>query len=128
MSTLEVSNLNDGTKTVATTFITNGSAKVWCDWTTNTTTAIRDSFNVSSLTDLGTGITTINYTSSMGSSSYAGVMYTGAGDVDTAYTNFNNQYTGGFGSKTVSSITLGAYQASFVDAFKNDAVIVGDLA
>ena len=28
MSTLEVSNLNDGTTTVATTFVTNGSAKV----------------------------------------------------------------------------------------------------
>ena len=27
MSTLEVSNLNDGTTTVATTYITNGSAK-----------------------------------------------------------------------------------------------------
>ena len=30
MSTLEVSNLNDGTKTVATTNLTNGSAKGNC--------------------------------------------------------------------------------------------------
>ena len=29
MSTLEVSNLNDGTTTLATTFVTNGSSKAY---------------------------------------------------------------------------------------------------
>lgn len=106
----------------------SGSAKTWVDFTTITTTAVRDSFNVASLTDLGTGATTINYTSSMSSSNYAGVMYTGAGDASTAYNTFNNQYLGGFGSKATSSISLGAYNASFVDSHKNDAIIMGDLA
>ena len=31
MSTINVSNLNDGTTTVATTNLTNGSAKAWAN-------------------------------------------------------------------------------------------------
>jgi len=55
MSTLEVSNLNDGTTTVATTYITNGSSMAWCSWNGESTVAIRDSLNMSSVTDIGTG-------------------------------------------------------------------------
>ena len=71
MSTLEVSNLNDGTTTVATTYITNGSAKAWCNWNGTGTVATRDSFNNSSLTDNGTGDYTLGLTSAMGNSNYA---------------------------------------------------------
>tara|TARA_R100000030_G_scaffold99374_1_gene90403 strand:+ start:767 stop:1159 length:393 start_codon:yes stop_codon:yes gene_type:complete len=70
MSTLEVSNLNDGTTTVATTFITNGSSKAWCCWKGDGTAAIRDSHNVSSLTDNGAGDYTFAYTSNFGSANY----------------------------------------------------------
>lgn len=129
VTNLTATNLTDGGGTTSTfANINSGSAKAWVDYTTITTTAARDSFNVASLTDLGTGATTINYTSSMSSSNYAGVMYTGANDASTAYTTFNNQYLGGLGSKTTSSISLGSYNASFQDSHKNDLVIMGDLA
>ena len=59
MSTLEVSNLNDGTTTVATTYITNGSAKAWLK-VTKTGDIINDSFSVSSITDTDTGKTAVN--------------------------------------------------------------------
>lgn len=71
MSTLEVSNLNDGTTTVATTYITNGSAKAWCNFNGTSTVAIRNSLNTSSITDVGTGQYTTNYTSSFNSADYA---------------------------------------------------------
>tara|TARA_R110002020_G_scaffold452726_2_gene667247 strand:+ start:298 stop:669 length:372 start_codon:yes stop_codon:yes gene_type:complete len=71
MSTLEVSNLNDGTTTVATTFVTNGSAKVWAFYNTVTSTNLFDSFNVSSLTDQATGSTAVAFTSSMGNDDYS---------------------------------------------------------
>tara|TARA_Y100001937_G_scaffold116948_1_gene169555 strand:+ start:313 stop:684 length:372 start_codon:yes stop_codon:yes gene_type:complete len=64
MSTLEVSNLNDGTTTVATTFVTGGSAKAWCSYNQDTP-AIEDSFNISSFTDASTGIGQPNFTSNM---------------------------------------------------------------
>tara|TARA_R100001510_G_scaffold54310_1_gene56875 strand:- start:30 stop:404 length:375 start_codon:yes stop_codon:yes gene_type:complete len=70
MSTLEVSNLNDGTTTVATTFVTNGSAKVWANINGTGTIAARDSNNVSSLTDNGTGDYQINISSAMNNSNY----------------------------------------------------------
>jgi len=70
MSTLEVSNLNDGTTTVATTFVTNGSAKAWVNFNGTGTIATRDSFNVASLTDNATGDSKINFTANMGNSNY----------------------------------------------------------
>ena len=63
MSTLEVSNLNDGTTTVATTFITGGSAKAWVSYN-GQTNAIKSSLNTSSMTDNATGDFTQNFTSS----------------------------------------------------------------
>ena len=71
MSTLEVSNLNDGTTTVATTFITNGSAKAWMHLNGTGTIAIQDSLNVSSVTDVATGSYTQTHTSSFGNAVYA---------------------------------------------------------
>jgi len=55
MSTLNVSNISDGTTTVGTGYVVNGSAKTWVYWDGTGTLAIRDSFNTSSVTDLGTG-------------------------------------------------------------------------
>ena len=68
MSTLEVSNLNDGTTTVATTYITNGSAKAWVN---SSSTAIRDSFGISSFTDNGTGDFSNALTNSFSSADYS---------------------------------------------------------
>ena len=63
MSTLEVSNLNDGTTTVGTTFITNGSAKAWANFDGSPVTIVT-SLNTSSITDNSTGYFTVNFTSS----------------------------------------------------------------
>ena len=70
MSTINVSNLNDGTTTVATTFVTNGSSKAWVNFNGTGTIAARDSNNVASLTDNGTGNYQINIFSAMNNSDY----------------------------------------------------------
>lgn len=67
MSTINVSNLNDGTKTVATTLVTNGSARAWSN---SSSTAIRDSFGISSFTDNGTGDYSHALTNSFSSADY----------------------------------------------------------
>ena len=72
MSTLEVSNLNDRTTTVATTNLTNGSAKVWVNYYQNNNT-VDDSFNVSSVSDDATGLFTVNFTTSFSNANYAPV-------------------------------------------------------
>ena len=54
MSTLNVSNITDGTTTVGTSYVVNGSAKAWFNLNA-ATPALRDSFNIGSITDQGTG-------------------------------------------------------------------------
>jgi hypothetical protein len=71
MSTLNVSNITDGTTTVGTSYVVNGSAKVWMNMTGTGTIAINDSLNVSSASDLGTGNYQIFYTSSMANVNYS---------------------------------------------------------
>jgi len=56
MSTLNVSNISDGTDTVGTSYVVNGSAKAWLQiGNAASTPTINNSLNVSSITDLGTG-------------------------------------------------------------------------
>lgn len=45
--------------------------KQWCRWNQTGTAAISESFNTSSLTDLGTGLGRLTYTNSMNTSTYA---------------------------------------------------------
>ena len=70
MSTLTISNLSDGTKTVATTNVTNGSAKAWSNFNQTSTQVFRDSLNFSSITDNATGVSTITYTSAFANENY----------------------------------------------------------
>jgi hypothetical protein len=80
MSTLEVSNLNDGTTTVATTYVTNGSAKAWVNFNGTGTIAARDSFNVASLTDSSTGNYVVNFSNSFGNGNFSAVATQGNND------------------------------------------------
>ena len=64
MSTLTISNLSDGTKTVTTTSINTGHAKAWLNYDQNSN-SIHSSFNVSSVTDNTTGHFTKNYANAM---------------------------------------------------------------
>ena len=65
MSNLVVSNISDGTTSVGTGYVVNGSAKAWVNFNASGTTTINNSFNISSLTDNGTGLTYINLSSAM---------------------------------------------------------------
>jgi len=48
----------------------SGSSKVWCCWNGTGTAAVRDSHNISSLTDNGSGDFTFDYTSNFSSANY----------------------------------------------------------
>ena len=70
MSTIVTSNVSDGTLSIPTTYVTNGSAKVWVNFNGTGTIAARDSFNVASLTDGGTGTYTVNFANAMAAGDY----------------------------------------------------------
>ena len=113
-----------------TSYVVNGSAKVWVNFTGITTTASRDSFNVSSLTDDGTARTTIAISSNMADGNYTGSWFQN-GTFLGAYNNFNNAYGGNFAPRAAGSYSVHAFgtdTSGAVDAFYNDSTIFGDLA
>jgi len=112
-----------------TTNLQQGLAKAWVNYTGITTTAARDSFNISSLTDAGTGQTyPISFTNNMGNDDYAGSYFQNSA-AGTAYTNFSNQYVGGFGTFATGSFGNYAFGSSNdTDSANNYTVIIGDLA
>ena len=73
MSTLNVSNITDGTDTVETGYVVNGSAKVWACHQGASVNGFYQSFNCSTFTDNGTGDYSIAFTSAMNYSRYTAV-------------------------------------------------------
>ena len=70
MSTIIASNISDGTTSVPSTYVVNGSAKAWVNFNGTGTVAIRESLNTTSITDGGTGLYWQNFTSSMSTTTY----------------------------------------------------------
>lgn len=73
MSTLRTDTLanSGGTKSVPVNTVVDGSAKAWVNFNGTGTVAIRASFNVSSITDSGTGTYTVNFTSALADANYS---------------------------------------------------------
>jgi hypothetical protein len=65
------STINDDTGVLATQNGMTGIAKAWVNFDGTGTVAIRDSFNVSSITDNGTGDYTVNFTTVMPNANYS---------------------------------------------------------
>jgi len=120
-SELRVNTLKDasGNNSVATSVVFNGSAKAWNN-VTQGTSAIQDSYNISSISDDSTGTYTQNYTSNMSNDLFSAVgMCENAGNMGT---------TGTFGSSSTKFTTVLTTNASANDY--NDAcnAVHGDLA
>jgi len=79
MSSLEVQNLTDGTDSVPTGYVVNGSAKAWSRVNGVSTTTITSSMNVSSVTDVDVGGTVVNLTSNMVDGLYSAASSIGDG-------------------------------------------------
>jgi hypothetical protein len=81
MSTLRVNNLtnqaNDGGIDFAVQPVIDGLAKAWVNFNGTSTVAIRASYNVSSITDNGTGNYTVNFTNAMPDANFSAVTTSG---------------------------------------------------
>jgi hypothetical protein len=71
MSTLVAQTISNGTVSTSSANVIQGSAKAWVNFNGTGTVAIRASYNVSSITDNGTGDYTVNFTNAMPDFSYA---------------------------------------------------------
>lgn len=73
MSTLRLTTISNqsGSSSVPSDTVINGSAKAWVNFNGTGVVAIRASFNVSSITDNGTGDYTVNFTNAMPDANYS---------------------------------------------------------
>jgi hypothetical protein len=102
-----------------TSYVVNGSAKVWCAFDGTGTIAIRDSFNTASITDNNTGIHTVNYTSALVNAEYA-----------VTVSHYESQAQASYNAQATSSVRVDNRKddGTFVDVSRNTAVSNGDLA
>jgi hypothetical protein len=70
-TTLQSTNLSDGTNSTLTADAIRGSAKAWINWNGVPTTSIRASYNISSLTRTAQGTYTIAFTNALTDANYA---------------------------------------------------------
>ena len=129
MSTIRVDNF--GPSAGGTTYSARGIAKAWVNFNGSGTIAARDSENVSSLTDNGTGNYTVNFSNNMGNANYTTTSMAcreaihipyrnhGAGFSDTSYS------VGSFNLLTGEQNEAGH---SYVDFPVCTLIIHGDLA
>ena len=73
MSTIKVNNLQNasGGSNSTPEQIQQGRAKAWVNFNGSGTVAIRDDFNVSSITDSGTGLYKVNISNALSNTNYA---------------------------------------------------------
>ena len=111
----------------ATTNLQQGVAKVWRNFDGTGTPAARDSFNVGSITDNGTGSYDIVFTNAMGNANYTTQcsLNNGTTDVSAAH-----DYGWAIVDRTTADFRWDTENASNsqVDLALLDALVLGDLA
>jgi hypothetical protein len=92
MSSLTLQTLSNGSVSTSSANVIQGSGRAWVSFNGTGTVSIRSSFNVSSITDNGTGDYTINFTTAFSDTNYSfvsGGMYAGVADSGAGAQAFN---------------------------------------
>jgi len=98
--------------------------RAWVNFNGTGTVAIRESGNVSSITDLGTGQYQVNFTNSMPDDSYS-VAGTATWNTDTWGNNLMlNGVTGGINSGYVKVLTVNNSNSTAVDSIVTNVLII----
>jgi hypothetical protein len=112
-----VSTLNDDTGVLATQNGMTGIAKAWVSFNGTGTVAINGSFNVSSITDNGTGNYTINFTTAMPNTNYSIASFLRASETTAGITNIFALTAGTDSTKTTSALqVISRYYAASYDS------------
>ena len=128
MSTLKVNTIQNtsGGSSSTPEQIEQGRAKVWINFDGTGTVAIRDSFNISSLTDNGTGDYTLNFSNAFSNDDYC---LAGTAGYNSEY--IANHLTGGgttanYATSNCRFSIRHVYNNNVADAEHVEAMIMGD--
>ena len=103
-------------------------AKAWCNWDQTGTIAIRSSYNISSISDLGTGRTDVNFSTAMADTNYTAAVYGNHSSSNSAYTDFSEDQSYGAVLRTVNDIEVTHYKkgTGYIDSKQADLIIFGN--
>ena len=120
MSTARFNTLQNaaGSKSVPVDTVVDGSAKAWVNFNGTGTVAIRAAFNVSSITDNGTGQYTVNFATALPDANYAAVVTVATNNHGTGCSVRSASSFGAPVTKTTSALSVGSSTDSgtFLDA------------
>ena len=121
MSTLKAANIQSTTTGAPTVKNSSGTevgqfCKAWCNFQGTGTVSIRDSFNITSITDRGTGEYTLSFTNAMPNTNYVSVF--GANANTAGYAGVDTQNTG-------TLLVFGSYDGSFYDISIGNVAVLG---
>ena len=121
MSTIVISNIKATGETASRAV--SGVAAAWVNFNGTGTVAVRDSENVSSLTDNATGKYSVNV-----SNSFSAIEYTGSGFGSSGTTSTSYYEAMFFPTSTSSHFLYGHWQGTFADIAYIGSQTHGDLA
>ena len=125
MSEIRATTISDTAGTGPITLTKQSAAKAWVNFNGTGTIAVRDSLNVSSLTDNGTGVYSVSLTNSFSAVNYA----TGLGcDNQAGVTSFVSMATDDRAVGSISLLTTQFASNVFFDCENVDCSFQGDLA
>ncbi len=106
MSTLKVATIQDtsGNNSSTPAGIASGTAKAWINLDGTGTISIRNQFNVSSITDVATGIYKITFTTAMPNVDY--VVVTTSGENSSALSVLHDSGAGNYRAPTVNDFLV----------------------
>ena len=104
--------------TVTSTYVTNGVAKAWANYS-QTDATVRDSFNIASVTDTSTGIHTYVFSNNMSNANWA------AGVIGR---NNRHQWNTDEGATTGRAVRTANADNIVGDQHSNTIICMGDLA
>ena len=105
----------------ATTDVTQGLAKAWGHYEGNETAALQDSFNMGSITDIGTGRHSVTFTNNMANVFYA------ASSVGSTHRNGQTD-TDSHAATGITFEFTAANSDNFTDSAQCQFHVMGDLA
>ena len=129
MSTLAVGTIKSVSSAAPVFQNTSGTekgqlVKAWANFDQTGSQSIRDSFNVSSVTDVSVGTSHIVFTNAMSNTNYCAVIYNNT-QASISISSFGNQFTGGMVCDT-DKIQLSAYgNSGFTDSGLFTVIVIG---
>ena len=118
-----ITEITDGTDTVETGYVINGSAKAWIHFDQSTTLVVDNSLNISSSTDVAGGKSSHNFTNS-----YANMFYTKSAGGANGVTSSSQYEAEAWAIDAGSFYVYGHWQTTAYDLQYVSATTLGDLA